>query len=83
MSRVEQAFGLSFVAVRILWGVPFSAWCIYEAASLYDTFDLYSKLAFFTVVSGNLMLNALNVFWTRKMLRMALQVKKVKTAKAL
>lgn len=79
LARVEQAFGISFVLVRIMWGVPFSAWCIYEAASLFDTFDLFKKCAFLTVLSGNLMLNALNVFWTRKMVRMALQVKKTKS----
>lgn len=78
LNRVEQAFGLSFLLVRIVWGIPFSAWCIYEAASLYHTFDFYTKLAFFTVLTGNLLLNALNVFWTRKMLRMAFQVKKKK-----
>lgn len=80
LSRVEQLFGLSFVAVRLVWGVPFSIWCIYEALSLYSQYDTLTKLAFFVVLSGNLTLNGLNVMWTRKMVRMALNQKKPKKA---
>jgi len=70
LAKVEKAFGIVFLAARILYGIPLSIGALYDVMNVWwSSNSVHSDFIVVYFIVANVGLNTLNIMWLTKMIR--------------